>query len=183
MDEGDRAVFVGVDVIDAWQSVHRHGRVELFPIGRLAQFEPLFGLAQFAHSGKAYGKAALGRLDHRAVFGTQNLALGCEGKRTQQADPDLGRADLEIAPFPIEQILVCIVGIDGQFVDIDQVGSADRIGPAKVAVETVQNGGRTGECAALDVEPFLRDHMRLPPGDGPFHGLVRIDDQPRGRIA
>ena len=148
------ARLVGIDIVDARQGLETHG-VQPFRLGfSLVQAIILQGLSRLAHSGVAEGVNAVGRAHHRPVLRPEERLVDEHMHRPKEAHLERGVADGEVPPRAIQEVLVFVVGIDGQTIDVDQLRLVDRIGPAQIGIMAVQHKGRAGEKAACDMQAF-----------------------------
>jgi hypothetical protein len=98
-------------------------------------------------------------------------------QRPENLDADRGVGLFEIAPFAVEQILIGVRRIDGELVDIREIGRVDGVRPAQMLVMSVQHERRAGKESARDMPAFVALQHRLVPRDRPRVGLMRIDQR------
>src|SRR3546814_21100146 len=84
-------------------------------------------------------------------------------------------------PFPYTTLFRSAL-VEGQLIDVDQVGPVHRVGPAKIFVMAEEGIGRSGEVRAGEIPPFARVDDQFVPGDPAGPRLVRVGEEPRRAV-
>ena len=116
-------------------------------------------------------------LQHRALSGVKHLPVYGPDQRPPDLHAYFGIALLKIMPFSIELVLIGVGGVDGQFVNVNQIGFIDCVGPAKMLVVAVQHEGRPGEKTAGHIPALVALEHRLIPRDRPRIRLMGINQK------
>ena len=97
--------------------------------------------------------------------------LGHRQRERAKAHREPDALFLQWLPLTIEPIFGAIV-IEDEFVDINQIGPIDGIGPAQIAVMAQQDKGRPGEERTGHIQPLARMDNCFIPRHLAFKGLV-----------
>ena len=135
----------------------------------------MFDLADLANPAIADCKGAIVIDDHRAVHRAID-GFGHWQDERPHTDMQPDAPAFERQPFTVKTIGVTRL-IEGEFIDIDEIGPVDGVRPADRAIMTNQRHRRAGEQPAHYVEPLIACHMGFIPGYRAGPGLMRIDDQ------
>ena len=131
---------------------------------------------EIVDAGITHGEGAVGVDDHRAVDRSIDGAGHGEDERPPfDAEPD---------PFGFERLppaIIAIAGaavVEGQAIDIDQIGTVDGVGPAQILVVAEEGVRRSREIGPGEIPALVRMDHHLVPGDAAGPWLVRVGDEP-----
>ena len=182
IDVPDVAALVGVYIVEARDRLQPHRRAPFFETDSFVQAEILERRAHFVHAGIADGEHPMIGLHYRPLLRIQDVAMRGPDDRPPDLHADAGDALLEIVPLSIQPILIGICRIDGQLIDVHEVGAVDRVRPAEMPIVPMQHEWRPGKEAAGHVPSFAAVEHGLVPGDWAGIRLVRIDQQAGGSV-
>ena len=169
---GDVALGVAVQEIGRRYALHAERLLPLREVGRAGQ------AVIFLHHAHLVRAAIMDRIgaalvdDHWALHG----AVHRLGDRQHE------RPDLHVQPhacrlqrqgFSVEAIMRS-VRLHRQFIDIDQIGPVDRVGPSEMLVMSQHRIRDTGERRAGEIPPRARMNDQFVPRHRPLPRLVRI---------
>ena len=166
------ALAISIDGVERGDGIDLHRRHPAVKIRGAVHRIPLFDLADLVHAGIADGVIAMIGAHDRPMTRPPHITRHRPADRSENTDRQARRAMLEIEPFAVEAVAIAL-GL--QHIDVRQVRLVDRMGPAEIGIEAVQDKRRPGEGRAGHVPAIFGVQARLIPGHRPFKGLVRID--------